>query len=257
MILKHYIMRSLKDPLNLIMCIIFPSVMITIFTVAGNNSFEDGAHIINGFNSIATGNTTFNAIFFMFFSGMIVTDYLYSEFRTDLRWRLMATPVRFGKFVTCAIAASMIVTIVNTVVVLAFGKFALDAYLHNLFITGAVLLTMGIFVTLFGVLCFMLIPKKGTTTAIIMAFAFLQLLPLQFNILNVTRGVIGIANFLPVGAASGAMMYSGNMWVRFESGVANVYSADMTRALIHLGILVGYTVIVAIAVAIVGRTRKI
>jgi len=231
--------------------------MITIFTVAGNNA-TDGGRIINGFNVGATDNATFNAIFFMFFSGMIVTDYLYSEFRTDLRWRLMATPIRFSKFVTSAIVASMIVTIINTIIVLVFSRFVLDAYLHNIFITSAVLLTMGIFVTLFGVLCFMLIPNKGTTTAIIMAFAFLQLLPLQFNMIDPTRGVIGVANFLPVYAAGGAMMYSGGMWAQFVDGnFVGVFDADMTRALIHLGILVGYTVIVAIAVAIVGRTRKI
>ena len=258
MILKHYILRTLKEPINFIMLILFPAVMITIMTVAANNNFVGDAHIINDFNSIATGNTTFNAIFFMFFSGMIVTDYLYLEFRTDMRWRLMASPIPFSKFVASAVGASMIVSVVNTVIVLAFGRFVLDAYLHNIFMTSAVLLTMGIFVTLIGVLCFMLIPKKGTTTAVMMAFAFLQLLPINFNMISTERGILGAANFVPIMAAGQAMFYSGNMWVRFESGVlAHVYDADMGRALIHLGILVGYTVIVAVAVAIVGRTRKI
>ncbi|MCL2286891.1 MAG: hypothetical protein FWC32_11085 [Firmicutes bacterium] len=260
MILKHYILRSFKDPMNLVMCILFPIIMIAIMTVAANAA-ADGLNIINGFNTSATNNTTFNALFFMFFSCMIVTDYLYVEFRSDLRWRLMATPVPFNKFIFSAIGASMIVTILNTTTVLLFGRFVLNAYLHNIFMTISVLLTMGILITLFGVLCFMLIPKKSTTTAVIMVFAFAQLLPIQFNMLSFERGVINASSFIPVVAAAQAVIYSGTMMIEFvgqgfADGIIRL-EPDMRMALTHLGILVGYMVIAAIAVAILGRKRKI
>ena len=260
MILAHYVLRSIKDRLNFIMCIAFPSVMITIMTMAANAN-AGGLNIIDGINSSATSNTTFNAIFFMFFSAMIVTDYLYAEFRSDLRWRLMAAPVHFRKFIFSAIGASMIVTAINTTVVMLFGRFALGAYLHNIFVTSATLILLAVFVTFIGVLCFMLIPKKSTSNAILMAFAFAQLLPIQFGMLNIERGVIGVGSFLPVGAAVQAVTYAGTMMLDFlgagfADGVVRL-EADMRMALIHLGIVAGYAALAGIAVAIVGRTRKI
>ena len=260
MILAHYVLRSVKDRLNFLMCIAFPSVMITIMTMAGNAN-ADGLNIIDGYNLSATNNATFNAIFFMFFSAMIVTDYLYTEFRSDLRWRLMAAPVRFRKFIISAIGASMIVTAINTTIVMLFGRFALNAYLHNIFVTSATLVLLAVFVTFIGVLCFMLVPKKSTSNAILMAFAFAQMLPLQFGMLSIERGVIGVASFIPVMAAVQAVTYAGTMMLDFlgtgfADGVVRV-DADMTMALTHLGIVAGYAALAAIAVAIAGRTRKI
>ena len=260
MILAHYVLRTIKDRMNFIMGIAFPSVMILIMTMAANAN-TNGLNIIDGFNISATTNTTFNAIFFMFFGGMWVTDFLYLEFRSDLRWRLMAAPVPFRKFVLGAIGASMIITAMNTVVVLLFGRFILDAYLHNIFVTSATLILLAVFVTMFGVLCFLLIPKKSTTTAILLASAFVQLLPLQFGMISLDRGVISAGSFLPVGAAIQAVVHAGTMMLEFlgtglADGVVRL-EADMTTAFIHLGILAGYTALAAIAVAVVGRTRKI
>jgi len=252
-------MRTLKDPLNFIMLIAFPLAMVSIMVAAFNAELPASVeYLLGGFNPSATGNLTFNAIFFLFFSGMIVTDYLYAEFRSDMRWRLMATPKRFSSFVSAAIIASMIVTLINAVIVLTFGRFVLNAHLHNIFITGATVFVMAIFVTLFGVLIFLLVPKKSTCTAVMMAFAFIQMLPIQFGILDIERGVIGIANFVPVVAAVQALQYSGTKVLNFEDGaVVGLFEPDMNRALIHLGIVVGYTVVLGIAVAVLGKVRKI
>jgi len=247
----------LKDPMNLLMLILFPIGMVAIMTLVANNNVEGYDHIVNGFNRFATGNLTFNAVFFQFFCGLLVTDILYLEFRTDMRWRLMAAPKPFSRFVISAIIASIFVSIVNGIVVLAFGRFVFDAHLHNLLITSATLLTMGTFVTLVGVLCFMIFPKKGTTTAVMMAFAFAQMLPLQFGMISMERGTIGISNFIPVMTGVNAMQYSGQLLFDFVDGMPVHLETDMRMALIHLGILAGYTLILGIAVAIIGRKRKI
>jgi len=258
MILKTYIIRTLKDPLNLIMLILFPIAMISVMTFAANANVEGYDHITNGFNRFATGNLTFNVVFFQFFCGMIVTDYLYLDFRSDMRWRLMATPKPFNRFLFSAIASSTFVSILNGAIILAFGRFALSAHLHNLLITGATLIILAVFLTMLGVLCFMFFPKKGTTTAVIMAFAFAQMLPIQFGMLRIEPDVIGAASFMPVVAGVRAMQHSGVMMAEFSDGeFIGMLDADMQMALIHLGILAGFMVVTAIVVAIMGRRRPI
>jgi len=258
MILKTYIIRTLKDPINLVMLILFPIVLISVMTFTANANVEGYNHIINGFNRFATSNVTFNAIFFQFFCGMIVTDTLYLEFRSDMRWRLMAVPKPFSRFIMSAIASSIFVSILNGAAILIFGRFVLNAHLHNLVITSVTLITAAVFLTLLGVLLFMIIPKKGTTTAIMFAFAFGQMLPLQFGMFNFEADAIGVGSFLPVMAGVRAMEHSGVMMAGFADGnFVGMIDTDMRMALIHLGILAGYMIVTGIAVIIVGRRRPI
>jgi len=245
----------LKDPMNFIMLILFPIVMISVTTLSGNVEGTD--HIRNGFDLFATSQTTFNALFFQFFCAMIVTDLLYLEFRSDMRWRIMATPIPFSRFVRAGIIASIIVSIINGALVFSFGRFVLNAHLHNLFISSITLLTLAMFLTFLGVLLFMLIPNKSTTTAIIMVFAFAQLLPVQFNMISIELGSVGIASFLPVVAANNAMMYSGIMISEVIEGTRIWHDTDMIMSLTHLGILAGYMLVAGAAVAFLGRKRPI
>jgi len=255
------------------------------FTMTSN--VEDSFRLIDGFCIFGTGQTLSMAVFFMFFSGMIVTDTLYLEFRSDMRWRLMASPQPFKKFVTAAILSSIIVSVFNSVVVLAFGALVLNAT-FDLIMVAVVFITMGIFATLFGVLCFLLFPKKGTTTAVMMAFAFVQLLALNFGMMPMPAfGEIGIASFLPLVAGiiplevTNGMSFSTlpfdldiyTMEQVYEQVAANanwhlLYTEDgfvvrdmlgtsPRMAWLHYGILAGYTALVGIAVAVLGRKRSI
>jgi len=265
MILKHYLMRTIKDPINLLMLILFPVAMITIFTATGRTDIDEAFRLTDqGFCIIATGNTFFNMMFFQYFGGMIVTDYLYNEFKTDMRWRLMATPKPFSKFVISAIMASLIISAVNGAIVLAYARFVLNAQLYNLPMIIGTLALMATFVTLFGVLCFLVIPKKGTTTAVIMSFAFAQMLILNFGLLpNPGIDAVGISSFFPVVAAVRAIDHVNYTIAEFTNpdlgfiGGWTVADNNMTMALTHLGILAGLTIVTGIAVLILGKVRKI
>jgi len=236
--------------------------MITIFTLTAANNVPEYLRMLNGFDISATNNLLFNALFFQFFCGMIVTDYLYFEFRTDMRWRLMATPKPLSRYIISAVAASIIVSIINGVIVLSFGRLVFNAYfdIPMMIIT---LLTTAIFVTLVGVLCFLIFPKKGTTTAVIMVIAFSQMLIINFNMLPIAADEFAVGNFLPVIAGVLALDFAGGMMIEFTNpdlGWAGGFTAlgtDMSRAFAHLGILAGWTAAVGIAVAILGKVRKI
>ena len=263
MILKHYLLRTVKDPLNLGMLILFPLAMIFVFTFTATSQIDEVFRTINGYCVIATGNLMFNVFFFQYFSGMIVTDFLYNEFRTDMRWRLMATPKSFNSFIFAAIGASIIVSFFNGAVVFVFARFVLNAY-FDIVMTSLALIVLATFVTLFGVMCFLIFPKKGTTTAVIMVFAFAQMLMLNFNMIPFPEfGEIGPASFLPVVAAARVAEYAGDMSVRlinpeigWEAGF-DMLGYDMRASFTSLGILVGLTVIVGIVVLVLGRKRKI
>lgn len=263
MILKHYLIRTLKDPMNFVMLILFPFVMLTIFITTSRGIVPFELREYNGFCLQATGMLAFNVLFFQYFGGMLVTDFLYLEFRTDMRWRLMAVPKSFKSFVLAAIGASIIVGAINGAVVLVAARYIFNAY-FNIPITIIALMGMSIFVTLFGVLCFQIFPKKGTTTAVIMVFAFSQMLALNFGMIPAPEiGEIGVISFLPIGAASRAMDYASGMMatfnnpeLRFEGGMT-MLGADMSASFTHLGILGGFIAAALIAVLIVGRVRKI
>jgi len=263
MILKHYLLRTAKDPLNFVMLILFPFVMLAIFITTSVQGVPFELRDVNGFCLQASGMLAFNVLFFQYFGGMLVTDFLYAEFRTDMRWRLMATPKSINTFILSAIGASMIIGAINGAIVLIAARFIFNAY-FNIPFTIIALAGMSIFVTLFGVLCFMFFPKKGTTTAVIMVFAFAQMLALNFNLIPMAPfGEIGAASFLPLIAASNAINYTSGMWAQSidpDLGFAGGFTllgTDMNMALIHLGILGGLIVVALVAVLVVGRVRKI
>jgi len=267
MIFRNYFMRVVKDPLNFGMLIAFPLVMITVFITATTTGDNGVPFYLRAFNEtyclVATGNLLFNAMFFQYFAGMIVTDFLYLDFRSDMRWRLMASPKKFTSFIFSAIMASIAVAALNGVVVVAFTRLVFNAYFPIL-MTIVAISGMAIFVTLFGVLCFLLIPNKGTTTATIMVFAFAQMLAFNFNLLPFPEiNSIGVASFLPIVAAVRSIDHFGNMMFEFNNpdigwvgGITMLESYNST-AFIHLGILGGLVAVTLIAVLIVGRKRKI
>jgi len=283
MILKHYLIRTAKDPMNFLMLILFPFVLTSVFITTSIMGVDFGLRSYNGFCLIATGMLAFNVLFFQYFGGMLVTDYLYFEFRTDMRWRLMATPKPLRSFILAAIGASIVIGAVNGAIVLVAARFIFNTY-FNIPITIIALMGMSVFVTLFGVLCFQLFPKKGTTTAVIMVFAFAQMFGLNFGMIpNPELGELGIASFLPLGAASMAMNYASGMIATINSPEMYVelhgatdavvarlegmetawergftlWGQDMSMAYTHLGILGGLIAVALIAVVIIGKVRKI
>jgi len=263
MILKHYLYRTAKDPLNFIMLILFPFVMLSIFIASNRAGLPFELRAFGNYCLQATNMLAFNVLFFQYFCGMIVTDFLYLEFRTDMRWRLMATPKPFRSYVLSAIGASIVVSIINGVIVLTAARFIFNAY-FNIPITIAALLGLSIFVTLFGVLCFMVFPKKGTTTAVIMVFAFAQMLALNFGMIPLPGfGEVGVGSFLPLIAATRAMQHADGMMFIFSNpevgweGGVTMLGTDMGTTFAHLGILAGLVAVVLVAVIIVGKRRKI
>jgi len=266
MIFKNYFLRTVKDPLNFGMLIAFPLVMITIFITTTTGQVDAVYRTFNnGYCLVATGNLMFNALFFQYFAGMIVTDYLYHDFRGDMRWRLMASPKKFGTFVISAILASMAVAALNGVVVITFTRLVFNAY-FPIAMTIVALSGMSIFVTLFGVLCFLLIPNKGTTTAVIMVFAFAQMLIFNFGLIPFPEiNSIGAASFFPIIAAARAIDHFGDISMQFQftnpdigwEGGITMLEAYNSTAFTHLGILGGLIVVTLLAVLIVGRKRKI
>ena len=263
MILKNYLIRTAKDPLNFLMLILFPFVMYAIFVATARGTVPFELRSLDGFCLQATGMLAFNVLFFQYFGGMLVTDFLYSDFRTDMRWRFMATPRPLSSFILSAVGASIIIGAINGAIVLTVARFVFDAY-FNIPVAILSLLGMSIFVTLFGILCFQIFPKKSTTTAVIMVFAFAQMLAINFGMIQFPElGEIGIANFLPLAAASLAMDYASgfiatfnNPELGFEGGVT-MWGVDMNMAFTNLGILAGIIVVALIAVILVGRKRKI
>jgi len=257
MIFTHYLKRIYRDKLTTIMLILFPIAISAVMTIASNaNVGENFIHIVDGYNIFATNNFFFQVIFFQFFGAQLLTDYLYLDFRSDMRWRLKSTPKSLNSYIMGAIVASFFVNMLNSAIILGVGYFVFDAHVGNLLITAGTLALLAIFLTFVGILLFMLVPKKSTTTAIIMAFAFAQFIIVQFTGVfnNIDISQLGAWSFIPIGTGVAAISYlTPVIWV--EEAMTNAES--MRMALTHMGILAGYAAVAGIAALIIGRKRPI
>jgi len=252
MVFKHYLIRICKEPIGLVCLILLPVAIASLFSFINNANIEDYRHIVNGHNMSATLQTMMNMVMFQFFCAGVVVDFMYTDLRSDMRWRLLASPQPLRKFIFANIYASIIFSIISGLIILAVGMIVFNVYLGTIWVTLTTLVVLAVSLTLFGTLLFLLIPNKRTAEAITFALAFGQTLPLNFISFDNTALRFIFERSTPYAFAFNAIIYSGTAREWF----INPVYMDMGRAMMNLGLLVAFGVIVGIAVLIVSRKRS-
>jgi len=252
MIFKHYLIRICKEPIGLVCLILLPVAIASLFSFINNTAIEGYRHIVNGFNMSATFQTMSMMVMFQFFCAGIVVDFMYTDLRSDMRWRLLASPQPLRKFIFANIYASIIFSIFSGLIIIVVGMLAFNVYLSTIWVTLTTLVVLAVSLTLLGTLLFLLIPNKRTAEAITFVLAFGQTLPLNFLPLENNAIRFIFERCTPFAFAFNAILYSGDT----RTWLINPIYMDMGRSMMNLGFLVAFGVIIGIAVLIVSRKRS-
>ena len=235
-------MRTLKDPQTIIFLVALPLGIVAVtslINVEGN--------MVNGYNINATVNAVFNAIAFQFFSGQWLVDYLHRDFSGSVSGRLHAAPISKLTFFFATTAGIWVFTILQGVLIIAVTTVVFNAYWGNLLITALVFFIISIMAQLLSILIFLFTRTKGSGTAVSMVVIFGMMLA-SGAMFGTFGGVIG--DFLathgtPISLAGRAVLYSGFVL------------DDMGNAFFNIAVLSAITTVMAVAVVIIGRRRKI
>ncbi|MCL2199142.1 MAG: ABC transporter permease [Defluviitaleaceae bacterium] len=247
-IIKHYLFRSMSDKFGLIIQVIAPILIASVMTSIGHNSAEGYGHLVDGHDMIATGNFLVNMLIFQFMSAGYMSEYIHYDFKSDRRWRLLATPVSLNKYVFSALAACIVYALISGFAVLAFGYFVFNVYMGNIVIIVITLVLTAIFSQLMGMIIGLCTKTASASNALVQVVGWALLIFSGFFIgLNI--GVITdfLGTYSPFSLAVDAIFYSG-IFTNMDR-INDAYRS--------LGILAGVTVVTAAAAWLVVRSRPV
>jgi len=271
MIVLHYMKRMLRDPKEIALLLAIPIGLIILNTliVGGDFEAETGLYLA-GYRILPSFLAPAFLLSFQFFNGFFMFSFLYKDFRSGMRWRLLAAPCPVRAFIFPAFIANWIFSIALGVVYVLVTAVALNVYWGNLFILAAVLVVIALMSTVVACLIFLFTNKFSQANALgyIVSFGLMVLsgfmIPLQmFGDNAVIRFLLNYGTPLSLGQAS--IISSGALGTIFDGtdlfiglpGFGTGAAGGMSRALINLGILMAITLVLGLIAVIAARRRKI
>jgi hypothetical protein len=235
LIFKHYLFRSLKEPVGIGIITGLPTILIIILTMVMTETMDENTeYMVNGYNMVASSMATMFMVMFQFFGGNVLLDYIHPDFRGDRRWRMFSMPVKTNDYLFGVLSACFLYCIIQGAIVIGISAIFLNAYWGNPVVLIATLFACAGMAQLLYILLFLLFPKKGTVEGIGQCIIWGMLLISNY-IGTVSGGHAGqidnpVANFLatygtPISLARRAITNSGFI------------GNDVSNALLCLGIL--------------------
>ena len=258
--LKHYIHRAFLDKIGLGIYVLVPVALIVVIHLINQALIEGTYHHIDGYDFIASEVVLFQMLLFQFLGGMFIIDYIFIDLKSARRWRLLAAPVSFNRFIFSALAASMLFMLISGLAILAFGFFFMNIYLGNLPIIIGLMLLVGLMSQFISIIASLLIKSKGAAEGTGMAVYWVFIIA-SGNFMGISLGIPDFINenINPFNLTLSAVRYT---WPAFDvprggdlSNFVNVH--DLTAAFANMGILAAWVVVLGIAIIIIGRRRPI
>ncbi|MCL1863807.1 MAG: ABC transporter permease [Defluviitaleaceae bacterium] len=264
--IKHYLNRVLRDKIMLFVYGLLPLAISGLNYMIFSANTQGDAHMLNGYNVIASSIVMSILILFQIFSSSTIIDYLHADVMGGRRWRLMAAPRSFFHYIFAATIAAVIFSMVSGAVLLVVSYFLFNVYMFNLGVVFIVMLILSFMAQMFGILLFIFFKKKSTTEAIIMVSGFAMQIFAGRLIMGFSLGESVdrfFQHYTPYTLGLNAIFYSGTFaaepgsetfQILTDIGLVNL---DMGRAFINIGILVAISVILTAAVYMVQRRRPL
>ena len=244
-ILRNYLFRFSKEPLGLMVYLALPLGIILVNVLIFSANAD--AIIVDGYDVAASQISTIMMVMFQFFGSGYIIDAIYSDFRSDMRWRLYSTPASQNKFFFTAAAASWILTALQGFIIVGITTLFFNAYWGHPGIMILTVVLLSAVSQVISVILTLLTDKKRTTEAISMIIIFgMNIVGGMFMIqIPGEAGEFLARLYLPMRLGFNAIIHSGFM----GSGVS--------QSLYYLGILAIWFVLLAVFAVIIGRRRKI
>jgi len=248
LILGFTFKRSLNEIKSIIILVIIPIGLIVI-----NSMFTD-TFVLDGYNATASNNMPAFMLAFQFFNMGIVLQYLYNDFRGDMRWRLRSTPHSLLSFIIPTFVANWIFSVGLGIVIIIVSALFLNAYLGNLLILATVLILVSLIATLLAMIIFLLTKKASLANGLVYIISF-GLMILSGYMFPLGRSAVAI--FLntygtPLSLGVRAIMYSGAL----SEILPSLIGYGMSDAIFNIGILAAIVAILALIVLAISLLRR-
>ena len=264
LILTHYLKRSFADAKELVLILAIPLGLIIFMILIGG---EVQGIYLNGYHVLGSHAAPAMLLSFQFFNSAFMFLYLYADFRSDRRWRLLASPCPVRTFVFPAFIANWILSVGIGIAIIIIAALFMNIYWSNIFVLLTVLALVSLIATFTAVLIFLFTKRITQANAVGYIIAFGLMILSGFM---VPLGLFGdniIVRFLtnygtPLSLGTAAVISSGSLYGIFPEDINIVFAGvgiggGMQRALINIGILAAMALILGLFTAIVARRRKI
>ena len=262
--IKHYFKRIMQDPIMVGVYFFLPVGLVVLQMMMFNYNVEGEDHLAHGYNMIATFMVAAMLVLFQIFSSSTIIDYLHMDVHGDRKWRLLAAPTNFAKFIAAACVAAVIFSMLSGVILLVVGGLVFDAYLFSIPVTLVVMFMLSLMAQFFGMLLFLFFKKKAHTEAIIMVTGFaMSTFAGEFVLGQIDFGVDFLNNFFqrytPYALGRRAISYAGTLTAECSPLVSELRMEgnNMSGAIINIGILTAITLVIGVAAYVIQRRRGV
>jgi ABC-type transport system involved in multi-copper enzyme maturation permease subunit len=255
-IIKHYFKRYAIDPLGVGIYVFFPVILLALFSVVNVYNAEENNFLLDGRDLAASYNMIVNLLIFQFMGSLLVIDFLHTDLRQDMRWRLGMVPVPRTKLVFGNMAGAFTFSFLSGLFVIGVSGIFFNAYMHNLVVLLAVLVFVALISQLVGVLLFFLCAKKSTANTLGSVFCWgMVLLSGMMMGINLGTALTDIGTrYTPFGIAVRAIIYSGGV-TRLDDAFGGFSGGSLSGAWLNVGYLAGITAVLFALVILMSRRR--
>lgn len=242
MLTKHYFKRGALDPID---ALAFTALPIIMFLVS--DMLTTGMGMERELSRSISAMATFAG--FQMISSAILAQFLYSDFMTDMKWRLGAAPCNKGTFVKSIMLASWFFSFITGIIYFVVVHFAFGANFGNLLVAFGVLFLLSIMAQAIAVLVFNLTSKLGAAQGVTVGFGIVMMN--LFFLMNVGNDAVRVIFTYgnPVALATRVMSAT------ITTTGPHLFFGDMRSASTYLAILVVYVIVLTILAFVVSKVR--
>jgi hypothetical protein len=237
LISTHYFKKNILDPTSLLL-LGLPLVFIFTFGLIESFLLSQGLEEAGIVLDLAV--TVQIVLAFQFFGASCTTDWLHSDMKGAVRARLLVTGINQRLFNISVIAAGWIFNVIYGMILVGITSVFFDTYWGSYFIALIVIALISLLSQIAGALIFYMTKDEKTGSRVAYFFGEimigLAIIPFAFNVGDVVRNIGG---YLPIGL-----------------GVETIEFYSISEVAINLGILLGYSFVLAIIVYYVSKRKQ-
>lgn len=159
---QYYLRRIAREPLGLIIFVVLPVLLVFIlsFVYTQDKSKEI---FVSGYNMVASYLAIGMTLMFQLNGGLYLLNIFYHDLMKPMKWRLRSTPCPTYTMIFAGIAACIIFTVLQGLMIVFLTSVFFDAYWGNLFVSFVVILFLSIISQLINMI--LLITMRSLSTA--------------------------------------------------------------------------------------------
>lgn len=253
LVFKHYLMRLLKDKLGLGIQVGLP-LFVILFMV---NMPDDVPYLGQIWAMIAANFI----ISFSFTGGQWFLGYIFDDLKATRKWRLMATPIDAEVFTKAAMLGSMIISFINSMMIVVVVTIATPVEWGNLPLLIGTLILINSLSHAFNYFLTVVVKDYKMASGIAMVVT-MGLLIIGGGVIMGIDGLVNndvftfVHDYVTPLSMGRQMIINGGGAVLFETGEFVQVGTDWGLVLLNMGLLLGLTALFALVSAVMRKVKK-